>query len=255
MAPRPRRELAAGRSTRATIRHAAGLLLLFPIDDRAASCPDRSRQTLDRHGGQVSLPGGVIEPGETYEQAALREAHEEIGLAAGRAAALGALTPIDIPVSGFRLHPVVASADQQARSAARRRRSRADSRAAARSTCWIRAHRVAHGDPRDGDHSSFLPFSSRRRRDLGRDGHGARRIPRDARLAGPASRSDPEIVADRARVIATNRFVGFLRLTALSIHCGVAQSLRNNAHFVRRAMIRARPSAAASNGPARALFR
>jgi 8-oxo-dGTP pyrophosphatase MutT (NUDIX family) len=61
-----------------------------------------------RHGGQVSLPGGVVEPGETLEQAALREAHEEVALPLAPVRVLGALTPLDIPVSGFRLHPIVA---------------------------------------------------------------------------------------------------------------------------------------------------
>jgi 8-oxo-dGTP pyrophosphatase MutT (NUDIX family) len=62
-----------------------------------------------RHGGQVSLPGGVVEPGETHEQAALREAHEEVALPLAPVRVLGALTPLDIPVSGFRLHPIVAA--------------------------------------------------------------------------------------------------------------------------------------------------
>jgi 8-oxo-dGTP pyrophosphatase MutT (NUDIX family) len=61
-----------------------------------------------RHGGQVSLPGGVVEPGETFEQAALREAHEEVALPLAQVRVLGALTPLDIPVSGFRIHPIVA---------------------------------------------------------------------------------------------------------------------------------------------------
>jgi 8-oxo-dGTP pyrophosphatase MutT (NUDIX family) len=64
--------------------------------------------TLGRHSGQVSLPGGVIEPGETFEQAALREAHEEVGLSPDGVRVLGALTALDIPVSGFRLQPIVA---------------------------------------------------------------------------------------------------------------------------------------------------
>ena len=64
-----------------------------------------------RHAGQISLPGGVVEPGETFEQAARRETHEEIALPLEAARVLGALTPIDIPVSGFRLHPLAAALD------------------------------------------------------------------------------------------------------------------------------------------------
>jgi len=110
MAPRPPREWPSG-FDRAHVRHAAGLLLLFPRDDDRAHLVLTIRAgTLGRHGGQVSLPGGVIEPGETTERAALREAHEEIGLALEVVRPLGALTPLDIPVSGFRLHPIVAAA-------------------------------------------------------------------------------------------------------------------------------------------------
>jgi 8-oxo-dGTP pyrophosphatase MutT (NUDIX family) len=69
--------------------------------------------TLDRHGGQVSLPGGVIELGETPEQAAFREAREEVGLSGDRVRSLGALTPIDIPISAFRLQPIVAVTDER----------------------------------------------------------------------------------------------------------------------------------------------
>ena len=109
LAPRPRPQWPAGFSP-ASIRHAAGLLLLVPIDDRPHIILTVRAGTLGRHGGQVSLPGGVIEAGETLPQAALREAHEEIALAPGRVRVLGPLTPIDIPVSGFRLHPLVAGA-------------------------------------------------------------------------------------------------------------------------------------------------
>ena len=110
MAPRPRREWPSGfNPTR--VRRAAGLLLLFPVDDRPHVVLTVRADTLGRHGGQVSLPGGVIEPGETFEQAALREAHEEVALPLDGVRVLGTLTPLDIPVSGFRLHPVVAARD------------------------------------------------------------------------------------------------------------------------------------------------
>ena len=107
MAPRPRRNWPPGFSID-RIRHAAGLLLLFPLDDRPHLVLTVRAATLDRHGGQVSLPGGVIEAGESSAEAALREAREEVGLST-LVTRLGVLSPIDIPVSGFRLHPVVAA--------------------------------------------------------------------------------------------------------------------------------------------------
>ena len=105
MAPAPRRAWPDGGEP----RHAAGLLVLFPRADHAHIVLTVRADTLGRHSGQVSLPGGVIEPGEAFEQAALREAHEEIALSSAGVEVLGALSPIDIPVSGFRLHPIVAA--------------------------------------------------------------------------------------------------------------------------------------------------
>jgi 8-oxo-dGTP pyrophosphatase MutT (NUDIX family) len=112
LAPVPRYQWPAGFNP-ARVRNAAGLLLIFPVRDRAHIVLTVRADTLGRHSGQVSLPGGGVEPGETFEQAALREAHEEVGLALDGISVLGALTPLDIPVSGFRLHPIVAVRREQ----------------------------------------------------------------------------------------------------------------------------------------------
>src|SRR5262249_61777085 len=57
MAPRPRRNWPSGFSIDA-IRHAAGLLLLFPVDDRPSVILTVRAQSLDRHGGRRSPPRG-----------------------------------------------------------------------------------------------------------------------------------------------------------------------------------------------------
>lgn len=58
----------------------------------------------------MSLPGGAVDRGETYEQTALREAREEIGLDPEGVRVLGGLTPLDVHISSFRLYPIVAAA-------------------------------------------------------------------------------------------------------------------------------------------------
>jgi 8-oxo-dGTP pyrophosphatase MutT (NUDIX family) len=88
-------------------REAAALLLLFMKDDEPCLVLTLRASHLPHHADQVSLPGGRIEPGETAAAAALREAHEEIGLDPAGVRTLGALTPVHIPVSAFTLHVVV----------------------------------------------------------------------------------------------------------------------------------------------------
>ncbi len=93
------------------LRPAAGLLLVFPIAAAAHILLTVRSSRLPSHAGQVSLPGGAVEPGESIEQAALREAYEEIGLVPDGVRVLGRLTPLHIPVSGYLLHPVVGVAE------------------------------------------------------------------------------------------------------------------------------------------------
>ena len=110
MAPRPRRFWIPGHVP-IDARAAAGLVLIYPRDGAATLLLTVRGSHLATHRGQIALPGGGVDPGEGIEGAALREAEEEIGLRRSDAEPKLHLTPLHIPVSGYVLHPVVATCD------------------------------------------------------------------------------------------------------------------------------------------------
>jgi len=65
------------------------------------------------HSGQISLPGGSQEAGESLHQTALREACEEVGAACAEVDVLGQLTTIYIPPSNFLVTPTVGRVEQR----------------------------------------------------------------------------------------------------------------------------------------------
>jgi 8-oxo-dGTP pyrophosphatase MutT (NUDIX family) len=90
---------------------AAVLVSLIPRDDALHVLLTRRTDALRHHAGQVSFPGGRIEAADADPvAAALREAHEEVGLAPSLAQPLGYLDPL-ATITGFRVLPVVASVD------------------------------------------------------------------------------------------------------------------------------------------------
>jgi len=99
------------RSTFPRARPASTLLLVYPGTDGMLTVPLTVRHAqLRSHAGEVSLPGGAVEPSDpSPEAAALREAWEEIGVEPEGVRILGALDSIWIPVSNFELRPYVAA--------------------------------------------------------------------------------------------------------------------------------------------------
>jgi 8-oxo-dGTP pyrophosphatase MutT (NUDIX family) len=111
MAPTPERKGWSPDLQPAEARRAAALVLLymgpegltFPLTVRHADLPD--------HGGQISLPGGKIDPGETAAAAALREAHEELGIDTSGVRLVGQLSSFWLVVSRFVIEPFVGVVD------------------------------------------------------------------------------------------------------------------------------------------------
>lgn len=94
-----------------TLREAAVLMGLVDREDGPRVLFTRRTEHLRHHAGQVSFPGGALEPGDAGAvAAALRETHEEIGVAAASVEPLGLLDPM-VTITGFRVVPVVARID------------------------------------------------------------------------------------------------------------------------------------------------
>ena len=90
-------------------RPGAVLILLYPEDGIVKFPLIRRATYAGAHSGQISLPGGKAEAGETVIETALREAEEEIGLDRSQAEVLGVLTEFFVIASNFTVTPVVAA--------------------------------------------------------------------------------------------------------------------------------------------------
>lgn len=90
-------------------RHASVLVPLHEKDGEPHVIVTVRPSTMRRHAGQISLPGGALDEGEESLSAALREAHEEIGLDRRQVTLLGRLSEVVVLTSPFRLTPWVAS--------------------------------------------------------------------------------------------------------------------------------------------------
>lgn len=92
-------------------RRAAVLLVLYDREERPHLLLTKRTDTVPSHPGQISLPGGVAEPGDgSLERTALRETEEEVGLHASRMRVVAELDDVATMVSGFIVRPFVAVA-------------------------------------------------------------------------------------------------------------------------------------------------
>ena len=116
---RLRERLAARASTRlhepGTRRAAVLVPLVGSDDDLSLLCFERTHEVME-HKGEICFPGGSVEPFDADEaDAALREAHEELGVPRELVEVLGSLDDVHTSVSNFIITPVVGHLDSMPR--------------------------------------------------------------------------------------------------------------------------------------------
>lgn len=94
-------------------RISAVLVALFDGPTGAEVLLTRRSMEMRHHRGEVSFPGGRLDPGETPLDTALREAHEEVGLDPAVSTIVGELAHLNTVVSGSYIVPIVARLDQR----------------------------------------------------------------------------------------------------------------------------------------------
>lgn len=111
---RLRRALNARQPRRVSLTDARDAAVLIPV----VATPEPTliftvrTENLPSHKGQISFPGGAIDPDESSVQAALRETHEEIGISPEAVEVLGELDSMPTFVSGYVIAPVVGWLDE-----------------------------------------------------------------------------------------------------------------------------------------------
>ncbi len=103
----PNRALKANATEKTHVKQSSVLLLLFIENDELTACLIKRPAHMKHHAGQIALPGGRIENGETAEETALRETFEEIGIEPDEIEILGSLSEFYVEVSQFQIHPFV----------------------------------------------------------------------------------------------------------------------------------------------------
>jgi 8-oxo-dGTP pyrophosphatase MutT (NUDIX family) len=89
-------------------RPAAVVALMYLLDGEWHLPMMLRPDSLAHHAGQISLPGGIVEPGETNQETALRELEEELGISRYSALLLGQLSPLYLYGTNFLITPWVA---------------------------------------------------------------------------------------------------------------------------------------------------
>lgn len=84
----------------------AAVLVPIVLGEKPSVLLTKRNARLNKHAGQVSFPGGRIDKDETPEEAALREAEEEIGLSPRDVELVGRM-PDFVTGTGFRITPVI----------------------------------------------------------------------------------------------------------------------------------------------------
>jgi 8-oxo-dGTP pyrophosphatase MutT (NUDIX family) len=87
-------------------RRACVLVPLIRNHDGWSLLYTRRSENLASHSGQIAFPGGSVEGNESLEEAAIREAHEEVGIPSHSVELVGRLDDL-ITHSGFLVAPFV----------------------------------------------------------------------------------------------------------------------------------------------------
>ena len=115
MAPEYRPDYELGEVMKFNPRIGGVLLLLDPTDGPTQIIFTLRKQYLGTHSGQMSFPGGKQEAADAdIRYTALRETHEEIGIAPDQIRVIGRLTELYIPPSNFLVYPTVGVLGQTA---------------------------------------------------------------------------------------------------------------------------------------------